>query len=96
MLAPRPMLASNRETSSKLARAWLSNRFAAVLPREADREAGSGTGVDGWVGEGVVESRLMLSGGADKREDRMRADLLGALYDACRRGVIRDDELGRW
>ena len=47
--------ALNRETSSKLAQTWLSNQFAAVLPREADPEAGSGTGVDGCGREGMVD-----------------------------------------
>jgi hypothetical protein len=37
----------------------------------------------------------MPSGAADKREDRMRDGLLVTEYDACRNGVIRDEELGR-
>jgi hypothetical protein len=46
-------------------------------------------GVDGSVGEGVAELRLMLSGGPDKGRTRC-ADLLGMLQR-----VIQNDELGR-
>jgi hypothetical protein len=35
----------------------------------------------------------MPSGAGDKREDRVRYGLLVAEYDACRNGVILDEEL---
>ena len=79
MLGPRPTPASIREMSSRLARAWLSSRFAAVLPSEADPEVCPGAGVDGTVGGSVGECGAeSMMGGVDTRDERMREGLLVA------------------